>query len=61
VLSSYFMHINYYGSSNKKAGESRQREIQKKIDQPLLLFYAREFNLIPDHVSSLSTTNFTLA
>jgi hypothetical protein len=43
VLSSYFMMIHNYD----KNGTSRQREVQRKIDQPLLEFYTRDYKLSP--------------
>ena len=47
--------------NHDKNGTSRQREVQKKIDQPFLTFYAKDFTFLPQHVSTLSKMNFTLA
>lgn len=57
VLSSYYMMLH----DHNKNGSSKQREIQKKIDQPFLTFYAKDYTLQSKHVSTLSKMNYTLA
>jgi len=61
VPASYYMHISNTKSNNPRVLKSQQREIQRKIDQPLLYFYAKDFEMNSTTNSSLNQVNFTLA
>lgn len=56
------MFINDKAKNNTRASYSKQREQQRRIDQPLQLFYANEWQLKEgENNSTLANTNFTLA
>jgi hypothetical protein len=57
----YYMMINDKAKESPKASHSKQREIQRRIDQPLQLFYTNEWELKEENNSTLSQTNYTLA
>jgi hypothetical protein len=59
---SYFMFFNDKKNENPKAFHSKQRAHQRRIDQPLTVFYAKEWKMVQDFDSpTLSALNFTLA
>jgi len=55
------MLISHKNSNNEKAQRSKQRELQRRIDQPLLYFYSHEFENLNTNNSTLSQLNMTLA
>ena len=58
----YYMFINDKAKeSNKRAYHSKQRELQRRIDQPLQMFYTNEWEINEENNSTLASTNYTLA
>jgi len=59
---SYFMFFNDKKNENPKAFHSKQRAHQRRIDQPLTVFYSKEWKMVQDFDSpTLAGLNFTLA
>jgi hypothetical protein len=50
----YYMLINDKAKESKRASHSKQREIQRRIDQPLQLFYTNEWEVKEDNNSTLA-------
>lgn len=56
VKANYFMFVSNLASKDAAKTASHQRELQRRLDQPMLLYFSKEFNSSVLNSTSLATS-----